>query len=265
MARKIPDMYERKNNIKYDFENIALKDSPKVSKRKKENIHDGHRNRVRERFLKEGLDGFADHNALEMLLFYAIPRGDTNDLAHVLIDTFGSLSAVFDARVEDLCKVNGIGEKTAVLIKLVPQLFRKYETDKLKVNDVALNNAKLVAKYASKHFKGLMEERLYLMCLDSACNLLNFVQISSGTLNATPINVRLIAETAYMSNAASLILVHNHPSGITAPSKKDIDATVKIVTLTNDIGLRLSDHIIIGNGDDYFSFRTSEKWKYLFE
>lgn len=265
MARKMPDMYERKSNIKYDFEDIALKDSSKIIKKKTDNVHEKHRERVRARFLREGLDNFADHNALELLLFYAIPVKDTNGLAHDLINTFGSLSAVFDARIEDLCKVNGVGEKTAILIKMIPQLFRKYETDKLKANNVALNSAELVAKYASKHFKGLTEERLYLMCLDATCNLLDFVQISSGTVKSTPLNVRLIAEKAYETNAASLILVHNHPSGITAPSKKDIDATINIANLTDAIGLHLSDHIIIGKGDDYFSFRKSEKWKHIFK
>lgn len=265
MAKKMPDMYERKSNIKYDFEDIALKDTSKSTTKKTSNIHEKHRERVRMRFLKDGLDSFADHNVLELLLFYAIPVKDTNGLAHDLINTFGSLSGVFDARIEDLCKVKGVGEKTAVLIKMIPQLFRKYETDKLKVNDVSLNTAELVAKYASKHFKGLTEERLYLMCLDVSCNLLDMIQISSGTMSSTPINMRLIAETAYASNAASLILVHNHPSGIVAPSRKDIEATVKIATLTDEIGLRLSDHIIIGKGDDYFSFRKSDKWKHIFK
>ena len=142
-----------------------------MSKKKKENPHIGHRQRMRERFLNESIENFASHEALEILLFYAIPRGNTNDIAHALIDRFGSLSAVFDARIEDLCQVDGIGESSAILIKMMPQLFRKYETDKLKERDMALNSAELVAKYASKYFIGYTEERLYLMCLDSMCNL----------------------------------------------------------------------------------------------
>ena len=264
MPRRIPDMYERKNNIKYDFENVALKDAPKPSKRKKENIHEGHRARVRERFIKEGIENFADHNVLEFLLFYAIPRGDTNKIAHALIDRFGSLSAVFDAKLEDLCEIKGVGESSAILIKMVPQLFRKYETDKLKERDVSLNNAELVAKYASKHFKGLVEERLYLMCLDSQSNLLEFSQVSKGNMNRTPVDLGLIAKVAFENEATSLILVHNHPSGIMAPSKADVDVTITVEQMMHDLGMRLSDHIIIGNGDDYFSFRKSEKYKYIF-
>ena len=163
-----------------------------------------------------------------------------------------------------MCEVTGVGESSAILIKMMPQLFRKYETDKLKEKDASLNSAELVAKYASKYFKGYTEERLYLMCLDSTCNLLCFKEISSGNMKRTPVDLGLIAKTAFENNATSLILVHNHPSGIMAPSKSDVDVTTKVEQMIHDLGMRLSDHIIIGNGDDYFSFRKSEKYKYIF-
>lgn len=260
---KVPDMYERKSNPKLNFEDVAIKGTPNPRK-KPENIHEKHRERVRERFLKDGLDNFADHNVLEMLLFYAIPVKDTNELAHDLLNTFGSLSAVFDARVGDLMKVKGIGKNTAVLIKMIPQLFRRYETDKLKTGNIMLNSAELVAKYASKLFKGLTEENLYAIFLDTSCNLLDTVKISSGTKNTTAVNMRKIAESAFSVNATNLILVHNHPSGITAPSRKDVDVTINIANMAETIDLKLNDHIIIGNGDDYFSFRKSDKWKHIF-
>ena len=126
------------------------------------------------------------------------------------------------------------------------------------------DNAELVAKYASKHFKGLTEERLYLMCLDSQSNLLEFSQVSKGNMKRTPVDLGFIAERAFATRAVSLILVHNHPSGIMAPSKADVDITMKVESIIHDLGMRLSDHIIIGNGDDYFSFRKSEKWKHIF-
>ncbi len=263
MPRRIPDMYERKNNDKYDFESVALDVKP-PSKRKKKNPHEGHRERVRNRFIKEGIDNFDEHQILEMLLFYAIPRGDTNETAHRLIEEFGSLPSVFNASLEDLCKVKGIGESCAILIKFMPQLFNKYETINLKTRDVPLNSAEMVAKYASKYFIGITEERLYLMCLDSQCNLLDFSRISQGNIRSTTVNMGMIAKIAFEKNASSLILVHNHPSGIMAPSKADIDVTMKVETLMHELGMRLSDHIIIGNGDDYFSFRKSEKWKHIF-
>ncbi len=228
------------------------------------NVHEGHRDRLRQRFLDEGLDNFQDHNVLELLLFYSIPRKDTNEEAHNLIDTFGSLSGVFNASYEDLCKVKGIGENSATLIKMMPELFKKYEVDIINNDDVILNKSELIAKYVSSYFKGLTTEKMYLLCLDSACRVLSFNLISEGTVNATPLNIRTIMEISLKYNASQLILVHNHPSGVVAPSRKDIDATMGIQDLMSKMGMKLSDHIIIGHGDDYFSFRKSDKWKYIF-
>ncbi len=264
MPRRLPDGYEKKNRVKYDFDEVALKKKPNKPRKKKANAHDGHRIRVRERYKKEGIKNFEQHEALELLLFYAIPRGNTNEIAHDLIDEFHSLSGVFDAPLEDLCKIKGVGESSAILIKLLPQLFNKYETDKLKERDAPLNSAELVAKYASKFFKGYTEERMYLMCLDSKCTLLDFREISKGNMKRTPVDIGLIAKIAFENNATSLILVHNHPSGIMAPSKADVDITIRVESIIHDLGMRLSDHIIVGAGDDYFSFRSSEKWKHIF-
>lgn len=232
---------------------------------KNKNVHEGHRDRLRQRFLKEGLDNFHNHNVLELLLFYSIPRKDTNEEAHNLIDTFGSLSGVFNASYEELCKVKGIGENSATLIKMMPELFKKYEVDVINNDDIVLNKSELIAKYVSSYFKGLTTEKMYLLCLDSACRVLSFNLISEGTVNATPLNIRTIMEISFKHNAAQLILVHNHPSGVVAPSRKDIDATMGIQSLMEKMGMKLSDHIIIGHGDDYFSFRKSEKWKYIFQ
>lgn len=265
MARKIRDSYEMKKQPKLDYEVAVLKEKQPLSYDKVENVHLGHRGRVRERFLKDGLDNFHDHNVLELLLFYSIPRGDTNPVAHNLIDRFGSLSAVFDANINDLCDVDGVGENTAVLIKLLPQVFRKYEIDRLRTENVILNSAELAAKYSSNFFKGLTEERLYLMCLDSSCKLLDFSLVSTGTVSSAPLNLRAITQKAFETNAANVILVHNHPSGVTAPSRSDIDATMKIEQSTRSLGIKLSDHIIVGIGDEYFSFRKSERWKYIFD
>lgn len=240
------------------IDNRELKDRDE-----KQNIHKGHRERLRQRFLKEGLENFQPHNILELLLFYGIPMKDTNKEAHRLIDKFGSLSAVFDADFEDLCKVNGIGENTAVLIKLLPELFKKYEVDKVNREGDVLNDCEAVARYVSKYFKGVNEEHLYLLCLDPNCKILCFEQISSGTINSTPINNRKIVELAYRTKAANLVLVHNHPSGVVAPSRSDVNATMSTAELLKSLGMKLNDHIIIGNGDDFFSFRRSEKWRGL--
>lgn len=242
--------------------NNSLKD--KEANQSPQNLHDGHRQRLKQRFLEEGLENFEPHNVLELLLFFSIPVKDTNETAHLLIKKFGSLSSVFDASFEELCSVKGIKENSATLIKLFPELFKKYEVDKINSDVESLNTCELVAEYASKYFKGVTEEHLYLLCLDSNQRVLCFEQISSGTVNSAPINNRKIVELAYKHNAAYLILVHNHPSGVVAPSRTDINATASIIDLFKTLGLKLSDHIIIGNGNDFFSFRRSEKWRGLF-
>lgn len=263
MAKRA-DKYEYSNGEKYPAEGNVFKNPDISNREQRKNIHEGHRERLRQRFLKEGLDNFQDHNVLELLLFYSVPMKDTNEEAHNLINRFGSLSGVFDASFEDLCSVKGIGERTATLIKMMPELFKKYETDKLNKDDVVLNTSELAARYVSKYFIGVNVEKLYLLCLDSNCKMISFNLISEGTINATPLNVRKIMEIAIKDNASNLILVHNHPSGMVAPSRHDIDVTTGMIDLMKKVSLRLSDHIIIGNGDDFFSFRKSEKWKYIF-
>lgn len=265
MTKKTVTMYENRKREKYGVEGNVTK-TPSKQKRtvKIENVHAGHRERLRERFLKEGLDNFQNHNALELLLFYSIPQKDTNEEAHALIDTFGSISEVFDASYEDLCSVKGIGPNTATLIKLMPELFRKYEVDKLNTEEVFLNDSELAAEYACKFFKGITEEKLYLISLDSRCRLISFDLISEGTMNSTPVNTRLIIEKSIKNKASSIILVHNHPTGITAPSKSDVDATSKLAYVLKESNIKLDDHIIVGHGNDYFSFRRSQKFKDMF-
>ncbi len=240
------------------------KKSEIADNKKPKNVHEGHRERLRQRFLSEGLDNFQDHNVLELLLFYSVPLKDTNEEAHNLIDTFGSLSGVFDASFEDLCKVKGIGERSATLIKMMPALFKKYEIDKMDNDDIILNSSKKVAEYVAPHFKGVTNEKMHVLCLDSNCRVLSFTQVSEGIVNSAPLNTRKIVETALNCNAASVILVHNHPSGVVAPSRNDIDVTIGMVNLLEKVSLKLNDHIIIGNGSDFFSFRTSDKYKYIF-
>ena len=229
-----------------------------------ENPHIGHRERLRQRYRNEGLDAFNDHNVFELLLFYGHTRKDTNEAAHALMDHFGSLSSVFDADFDELCNVNGVGEVSATLITLVRDLYRRYEIDKHNKDSIVLNSAELVAEYASKYFKGVNEEHMYLICLDSNCRLLRCDMIGKGAVNFAPISNRKIVELAYKTNAASVILIHNHPSGIAAPSRKDIDTTIGIIEAMRAIGITVSDHIIIGSGGDYFSFCTNSKFRNYF-
>ena len=241
------------------------KQAENTANKKSKNVHEGHRERLRQRFLSEGLENFQDHNVLELLLFYSVPLKDTNEESHNLINTFGSLSGVFDASFEELCSVKGIGERSATLIKMIPELFKKYEVDKINNDEAILDTSARVAEYVAPYFKGITNEKMYVLCLDSNCRVLNFTQVSEGIVNTAPLNTRKIMKIALDCNASSIILVHNHPSGVVAPSRKDIDATIGMINLMQKVCLRISDHIIIGNGSDFFSFRKSDKYKYIFD
>lgn len=229
-----------------------------------ENVHKGHRERLRRRFIESGLDSFEDHNALELFLFYAIPNRDVNDLAHNLINEFGSLTAVFDARFEDLCKVKGISEYSASLIKLLPAMARRYEQGKASENNTVYDSPEKIAEYMAGVYFGINREELYILCLDSACRLLKCIKLATGDIDKATVSYRSIAEQVFITNAANVIVVHNHVSGIVAPSPQDIIFTSSLVSAMKGVGIRISDHIIMGNGEEYFSMRHSRKWGNIF-
>lgn len=243
---------------------IAEIEAKAEKKNKPKNVHAGHRARLRNRFVNNGLDSFEDHNALELLLFYAIPNRDVNDLAHDLINEFGSLSGVFDARFEDLCKVKGISEYSASLIKLLPAMARRYQQNKISEDIPILNEPEKIAEYMQGYYIGINKEIAYLICLDSACRLLKCIKLGEGEVDEVSLSTRSIAEQALKTNAANVILVHNHVSGITAPSPQDLTLTARLVEVMNGIGIKISDHIIMGHGTDHISLRKNRKWSYLF-
>lgn len=228
------------------------------------NPHENHRSRVKKRFESEGLKSFDDHNVLELLLFYSIPQRDTNDTAHMLINEFGSLSAVFDAPIETLTNVSGVGENTATLIKLIPELFSRYEQDKLNNNRIILNSAESAGKYFVSRFIGINTEKLFAVCMDNKCKINKFVSVSDGSVNYTDMNMRKIAGAAINSNSSSIIIAHNHPSGVAAPSAADIDSTRTLILTLKKLDIRVSDHIIVA-GKEYFSMADSNKFKYMFD
>lgn len=210
-------------------------------------IHDGHRDKMRRRFLSTGLDGFADHEALELLLYYAIPRRDTNPIAHALIERYGSLSAVLAAPVEDLRKVEGIGESAAILLKIVPQISRKASL--AAAGETVMNTADQAGEYLLELFAGAGREMLYQLCLDQKGKLLACKQLSEGSANSTELNIRRMVENAILTSASGVILSHNHPSGIALPSQDDFSTTEQARSALATIGVRLLDHIIVADGD----------------
>lgn len=212
------------------------------------NLHEGHRQRLKDRFLKGGLYDFEDHNVLELLLFYSVPRSDTNELGHRLLKRFGSLSNVFDAPIEELCKVEGIGMHSATLIKLIPELCSIYHTDKTE-NITVVNSTNLAGKYFVPKFMGKLNEEVHLMLLDDKKKVIKCELISQGTVNASAVSIRKIAGAAVNSNATGVILAHNHPGGIALPSSNDILVTKRIYKALKLMDIQLCDHIVVADGD----------------
>lgn len=210
-------------------------------------LHDGHRQRLIQRFLEEELDSFEPHNVLELLLFYAIPRRDTNELAHTLIDTFGSLNAVFDAPYEALLQVEGIGTNAAALIKLVPQLTRTYYTNRSE--KVVLDTAEKAGEYFVPYFIGHSEEVVYMVCVDAGSRVIAHRMLHRGSVNASEVNIRKIVNVALQSNAVGVILAHNHPGGIALPSNEDVVTTQNIAAALRPMGVLLMDHIIVADSE----------------
>jgi DNA repair protein RadC len=215
-------------------------------------MHQGHRERIKNRFLNEGLDHFNQHQVLEFLLFYTIPRKDTNPLAHTLVKRYGSLVGVLEAGYEDLAKVEGISRNTAIFLSLIPHLCRRYINDK-QGNKPQLNSSAKAGEYARTLFYGRQYEMFYVICLDSQNRVNHAALVHEGTIDSAPVYPRLIVETALRHKAAAMILAHNHPGGSLKPSAADLDATRKICNACDAISIRVVDHIVVA-GDKYFSF-----------
>ncbi len=218
-------------------------------------VHDGHRERMKSSFKKNGLDSMNDVNALELLLFYAIPRRDTNVIAHALLGHFGSLSRVFNASIQELCAVEGVGENTAVLISMIPQLVRKSmvsDAEKITV----IKNSKDAGKYLVPRFAFEQDEVALLVCLDSQKRVIGCFELGRGVVNKVSVDVRKVVELALRYKASSVILSHNHPDSFALPSLADTAMTEQIYRSLRLVGITLADHIIV-SGEDYVSYLDS--------
>ncbi len=215
--------------------------------------HSGHRERLRLRFRREGLSGFAPHEVLELLLTYAIPRVDTNPLAHELIRRFGSLSRVLEAAPAELEQVPGIGPHASALLTMLVPLLRVYEQEKLLAKRRLSTYADLAA-YCRTLYLGAGGEQFYLLCLDARMNLLSCRLIAQGTPSQVRADPRLIVQELMRWNAVGAVLSHNHPSGSCQPSLEDIDITQEIQRVLSGVGIRLYDHVIIAGAQDYSFF-----------
>ena len=226
-------------------------------------MHDGHRDRLKKRFLAEGFDNFEPHAILEMIMFYSVPRRDTNPIAHRLLDYFGgSLMRVFDAPIEELIKVEGIGVNTATLIKMFPEVCRRYLMEMSETGQI-IKSSKDAAKCFVPMFIGRTNELVAVMCIDAKGKLLFCNSIFEGTVNAAAVGIRRFVEIAVRFAATDLIMAHNHPGGLAIPSEQDIIVTQKVSEALKTVNINLLDHIIV-SGNDWVSLAATPSVSSLF-
>ena len=211
--------------------------------------HEGHRQRMKERFLVNGLDGFSDHEILELLLFYAVPYRDTNPLAHELVRRYGSWLRVVNADYRDLLTIPGVTPHVAALLTLVGQSAARYYRDTVAGDVVQLFNTDQMAKYLIPWFLGEKDESVVMVCLDNKRKVLNTTRIFEGSVNSAQFNVRLAIQQALRDNATQIVLAHNHPNGFCFPSNADVATTELFMDVLKPLDIRLIDHLIISEGD----------------
>jgi len=219
---------------------------------KNTNPHEGHRERMRTRYRVGGLDGYADHEVLEMLLYYCYPRGDTNPRAHAMLKQFGSLHNLFEADIEVLMERLGCSENVAMLLNLIPALANRYYLSK-RSQSTKLYNERAAGEYAMDLFTGHTVERFYVLSLDNQLRLKNTTLISEGTIDEAPVYPREVAKVAIQDKVSNVILAHNHPGGTLRPSSADAETTRLITDGLASLGIKVLDHIIVA-GDTYYSF-----------
>ncbi len=215
-----------------------------------EQLHQNHRERVLEKFRRFGLDVFSDHEVLELLLFFAIPRVDTNPTAHRLLERFGSLHAVLEAPVEQLCEVQGIGPRSADLLKLSFALCARYQQDvaKSERHSDKLNSYEKIGEYFVPQFAGEQDEVLLAAYLDGAGRVIKCEEIARGGHAHVPVDAYKIASGALICHAAGVAVAHNHPNGTATPSEQDMLATRRLEQTLAGLGLELVDHCVVARG-----------------
>ena len=218
-------------------------------------IHDGHRQRLKNRFLAEGLDHFEEHQVLELLLYYVIPRKDTNPIAHALLERFGSLSQVLDAQPEELAKVPGMGDSAATFLSLITSVGRYYLVNRT-LQETILPSIEKCGQFLVPYFYGRRNETVFILCLDAKCKVLCCKEMGEGSVNSAGVPIRRIVETALGANATSVILAHNHPSGFALPSGEDVQTTKRVAMALDAVEIQLVDHIVVAD-DDFVSLAQS--------
>lgn len=222
-------------------------------------IHDGHRQRMKDRFRKNGMDGLQEHEVLEMLLYYCIPRRNTNEIAYALLKEFKTLPRVFNASAMELERVGGVGENAALFISFIRQLERYFPNGDVDEDDI-LWNLDRCHQYLQRRFVGRKNETVMLLCLDAKCKLLGCHVVGEGSLHSANVSIRKIVEAAVITNATSVVLAHNHPGGVAMPSAEDIHTTGVLAKTLQTMDVVLIDHVVVSE-DEFVSLLYSGLYK----
>ena len=222
------------------------------------NLHNGHRERVKKKFLEQGFsDATPKHEILELILFFSVPRKDTNELAHQLLNKFGSLSGVLNAPVSELIKFPNITENTAALFKIIMEAARIYNTESVSKSTV-FTSIEEIGTYLLGRFAGITEEQFSVVSLDNKGKFIAYDVLSKGDIRTVGVSSRRVIEIMLERRAGMVVLAHNHPGGVALPSDGDLETTKRIGEALSHIGVRLFDHIVIADGD-FVSFRQSKQ------
>ena len=218
-------------------------------------IHEGHRGRLKQQFAEHGGEGMNDIQFLEMLLYYAIPRSDTNELAHALLKRYGTLRGVLDAEVSDMQQVEGIGEGASLFLKTVREALRRY------VNSPSQEKGFICSSGdAGRYFVPILqyetEEKVYLLCLNARGGVISCSHVATGTLSVVNVSIRKLVDEAVRRRCVQVVLGHNHPAGFAIPSIEDRMFTQELKKALQLMEIHLMDHIIVADGD-YVSFAQS--------
>jgi len=226
---------------------------------KNSNLHAGHRQRIRKRFIEHGLDSFEEHQILEFLLFYAIPMKDTNELAHKMLNEFGSLYNLCQSAPKDIMKRCNVTENTACLISLIPEMANIIEKSKWK-NKVYLGCSSKLGEYAVSLLMDKKAECFYVICLDNKMRLKGALPVAKGNDFSAQIYIRDISSVIHSFSATNVVFAHNHLNGILEPSQDDIDTTKSLAVSLDYLDTNVLDHIIVCDGQ-YYSMKQHGKFK----
>lgn len=228
----------------------------------KTNLHKRHRANMRQVYYNSGLESLPDHTVLELLLYFGIPMKDTNELAHILLERFGSFSAVLQADMADLQSVPGMTENAACLLSMLLPVYRRYSDD-LNGKKVVLDTPEAIYEFIRPKYYDSKNERFYAVFLDSSNRVIATRMICEGEISSAVADLRTLVSACLETKARSVILSHNHNSSVSAPSNEDVELTMNISAYLNAIGVTVTDHLIVSS-NGYCSMASTPKFASTF-